>query len=97
MAALFASGRIVDAILVLVVLETGVLLLCRRTDLLATLLAGLALMAAVRLAIAGADWRWLALALLAALVAHAFDLARRWRPAAAQGARKSGIVSGPSQ
>lgn len=79
MAGLFASGRIVDAILLLTVLEGAGLLILRRPDLLATLLAGLALLAALRLALGGADWRWLALALLAALIAHLFDLARRWR------------------
>jgi hypothetical protein len=80
MAALFANGRIVDAILLLTVAETLALLLWRgRTDLLATLLAGLALLAALRLALAGAAWPWLALALLAALAAHLADLARRWR------------------
>lgn len=79
MAGLFASGRIVDAILLLTVLEGVGLLILRRADLLATLLAGLALLAALRVALAGADWRWLALALLAALIAHLFDLARRWR------------------
>jgi hypothetical protein len=76
---LFASGRIVDAVLALTVLE-GLLLLWRgRADLMATLLAGLALLAALRLALAGAAWPWLALALLAALAAHLADLARRWR------------------
>ncbi len=79
MADLFASGRIVDAILLLTALEAGALLLLRRRDLLATLLAGAALLAALRLALAGAEWTWVALALLAALIAHLFDLARRWR------------------
>lgn len=80
MAALFASGRILDMILALTVLEAGALLVWRRrTDLLGTLLAGVALLTAVRLAQAGAAWPWLALALLAALLAHLGDLAARWR------------------
>jgi hypothetical protein len=76
---LFASGRIVDAILLLTAAEAVVLLRRGRTDLLATLLAGVALLAALRLALAGAAWPWLALALLASLAAHLADLARRWR------------------
>jgi len=79
MAALFASGRIIDAILLLTVLEAGFLLWRRRADLLVTLLSGLGVMVALRLALAGADWRWLALALLASLAAHVADLKQRWR------------------
>jgi hypothetical protein len=79
MAALFASGRIIDAILLLTVLEAGFLLWRRRADLVLTLLSGLGVMVALRLALAGADWRWLALALLASLAAHVADLKRRWR------------------
>jgi hypothetical protein len=80
LADLFATGRIVDGILALTVLEGCFLVLWRRrTDLLITLLAGLGLLAALRLALAGAAWPWLALALLAALAAHVADLARRWR------------------
>jgi hypothetical protein len=87
MAALFANGRIVEAILLLVLLEAAALLVWhRRTgrglppgELLPALLAGAGLLAAWRLAIAGAAWPWLGLALLAALLAHLADLARRWR------------------
>jgi hypothetical protein len=79
MAALFASGRIIDAILLLTVLEAGFLLWRRRAALVLTLLSGLGVMVALRLALAGADWRWLALALLASLAAHVADLKRRWR------------------
>lgn len=76
---LFAGGRIVDAALLLAAAEALALALARRRDLLATLLAGLCLLAAVRLALAGAPWPWLALSLLAALAAHLADMARRWR------------------
>ena len=76
---LFASGRIVDAILLLTAAEALMLLWRGRADLFATLLAGFALLAALRLALAGAAWPWLALALLVALAAHLADLARRWR------------------
>jgi hypothetical protein len=86
MAELFASGRIIDLILALTVAETiGLVLYHRWTkrgpaprDVLGTLLAGMFLMLAVRGAIAGEWWGWLALYLLAALVAHLIDLTRRW-------------------
>lgn len=80
MAALFANGLIVDAILALTVLEGLLLLLWRRrTDLLGSSLAGVGILAAWRLALAGAAWPWLSLALLGALAAHVWDVAQRWR------------------
>jgi hypothetical protein len=86
MAELFASGRIVDLILALTLLE-GIALAFyhRRTgrgptsgSIVGTLLPGLFLMLTVRGAIVGEEWIWLALYLLAALIAHLMDLARRW-------------------
>jgi membrane protein implicated in regulation of membrane protease activity len=68
-----------DAILLFAILEAAILAARHRFDLLLTLLSGLALMVALRLALAGADARWLALALLAAFAAHLADLGRRWR------------------
>jgi hypothetical protein len=79
MAAWFANGRIIDVILLATALEAAFLLWRRRADLLLTLLSGLGVMLALRLALAGADWEWLGLALLAALAAHLADLRRRWR------------------
>jgi len=83
---LFLSGRIIDLILALVVLEW--LLLCgyhritgrgpRPADLLANLLAGALLLLSVRLALAQVWWGYLACVLLLALVAHLWDLLRRW-------------------
>jgi hypothetical protein len=43
------------------------------------LLSGLSLVLALRLAIDGAAWPWLALCLAAAGVAHGLDLQARWR------------------
>jgi hypothetical protein len=43
------------------------------------LLAGLFLLLALRGALAGAGWRWIALALTAACLAHVTDLGYRWR------------------
>jgi hypothetical protein len=87
MSELFASGRIVDLVLALTALE-GLLVVAyhRRTgrgvapaDFLSNLLSGICLMLAVRGALVGAWWGWIALCLLAALVAHLADLRRRWQ------------------
>lgn len=87
MSDLVASGRLVDLVLGLMVLE-GVLLAAyrRRTgrgiapaDLLVNLLAGGALLLALRAALTGAGWTSIALWLAIALLAHVADLARRWR------------------
>jgi hypothetical protein len=82
---LFASGRIIDLILLLVALEITALpwLLnrlgsaTRLADLLPNILAGAALLLAVRLSLAGSPWQWVGAALFAALLAHAWDLRRR--------------------
>ena len=87
MAALFHSGRIVDLILLLVLLEAALLAWHhRRTGrglspraLLPNLFSGAALLAAVRLALAQAPWLWVAGALSCALLAHLADLRQRWR------------------
>jgi hypothetical protein len=87
MSALFASGRIVDLILGLVVLEAALLAGWHaRTGrgippaaLAGTLGAGAGLLLALRAALVGAWWGWVAAALLAALLAHALDLLGRWR------------------
>ncbi len=86
MQALFASGHIVDLILVLVAVEAALLgVWHRRTGrgvalgaMAATLCSGAALMLAVRAALVGAWWGWVAAALLAGLVAHLVDLRGRW-------------------
>jgi hypothetical protein len=86
-AAAFASGRIVDVILALVVAEALAILLWRRltgrgpalADLAATLLSGALLMLALRSALHGSDWPTIAGFLAASLAAHLVDLGRRWR------------------
>lgn len=86
MGALFASGRVVDLILVFTVLE-GLALVAyhRRTgrgptpaDLLGNLASGVALMLALRGALVGAWWGWIGLCLAGSLLAHLADLRRRW-------------------
>lgn len=84
---LFATGRVADLILALVVLEAILLVAYRRRtgrgvatwDLLPNLLAGGCLLLALRGALTGAGWAWIAACLAAALLAHLADLSRRWR------------------
>jgi hypothetical protein len=84
---LFASGRIVDLILVMVAIEAFVLLTYRlRTGLgvsaarlLTNLLAGVFLLLALRSALIGSYWVWTSAWLGAGLFAHIADLAQRWR------------------
>jgi hypothetical protein len=73
------AAWLVDAVLVLTLLEAAVLLWRGRLDLVLTLLAGFFLVVALRLTMGGAEWPVLALVLLAAGVAHGTDLVRRWR------------------
>jgi hypothetical protein len=85
--ALFASGHIVDAILVMVALEAAVLLvLHRRTGrgltpgaMLSTLASGVFLMLALRCALTGAWWGFTGAAMGAGGIAHVVDLRRRWK------------------
>jgi hypothetical protein len=87
MRALFASGHIIDLILVLVVLEAAALAIWHgRTGrgialgaMAANLCSGAALLLAVRAALVGAWWGLVALPLLAGLLAHLLDLRSRWR------------------
>jgi hypothetical protein len=87
MAALFASGHIVDLILLVVAVEAaGAFIWHRRTgrglapgDTLLLLLPGVCLLAALRGALVGAWFGWIAAWLLAAFAAHLLDLKRRWR------------------
>lgn len=84
---LFTTGRIVDLILVAVALEAAALLILHRRSgrgpgpaaLLPNLLAGAALLLALRLSMTGAPWPWLAMSLAGALLAHLADIGMRWR------------------
>ena len=87
MAELFASGRLVDLILVLVVVEAAALVLYWRRfaagvspfDLLPNLCAGAFLLLAMRAALTGGGWMAASGCLAAAGLAHLADLYRRWR------------------
>ncbi len=81
---LVQSGRAVDGVLLFVAAEAVLLLLLARKrlrplDVAGQLAAGAALLGALRCALTGADPRWTAAFLAAALPAHLFDLIRRWR------------------
>jgi hypothetical protein len=87
MAELFSSGRIVDLVLGFMAIEALILANYRRRtgrgirtiDLLASLAAGACMLLALRAALTGQSWIWVAAALSASLIAHLFDLSRRWK------------------
>jgi hypothetical protein len=84
---LIASGRIVDLIVGLMLLEAIVLVGYHAAkgrgiapvDLVVNLLAGVALLLALRAALTGAGWRTIAGILAAAGLLHVLDLSRRWK------------------
>jgi hypothetical protein len=84
---LFRTGRIVDAILILVIAEALLLMLVwqrtgqgvRPSALVANLASGASLLLATRLAIADASWMLIALCLTLSFAAHVADLAGRWQ------------------
>jgi hypothetical protein len=90
MAELFASGTLVDGILLLVVGEVVALSLLWRwrrrgiapADLVPNVLAGGFLLLTVRLALGDAGWMMCSASLAAAGIAHLVDLYRRWRHSA---------------
>jgi len=92
MADLVQSGRLVDAILVLVALEALIFAVLYRfvpaaprlsrphmAVLWPTLLSGALLMLAVRLALTDAPWIWVAGVLAASGLSHVVDIALRFR------------------
>jgi hypothetical protein len=87
LSALVSSGRAVDLVVALMVLEFGALAIYHRATgrgvapakLAANMLAGLALLLALRAALTGMPAYWVALFLVASLGAHLVDLALRWR------------------
>ena len=87
MSDLLASGRLVDLILLIVVIEAAVLIAYWRItrkgiaprDLLPNLIAGAFLLLALRLTIADAGWMAICGCLAASGVANVIDVMRRWR------------------
>ncbi|MCG8445307.1 MAG: hypothetical protein MI753_06250 [Hyphomicrobiales bacterium] len=84
---LIATGRFVDLVLILIVLEGIALLLIRRyrgkgpklVDIAPTLVAGAFLFLALRFALTDSDPMVIAACLTGALLSHIADLARRFR------------------
>lgn len=87
MSAFFTSGRAIDVVLAVLAIE--LLVLQRRyrrhrrglspLDLVGQMLPGGLLLLALRCALTGADYRWIAALLCASFPAHLFDLVRRSR------------------
>lgn len=84
MSAFFSSGHVVDLIVIVMALEFIWLLRGKRVrtwprvlDLALGFLPGICLLLALRAALVGADWPWVALALTASFPAHLLDLHRR--------------------
>ncbi len=80
--ALILGGGIADLMVGLIVLEALALALRRPAALrqaLPSLCAGACLALALRCALTGAPWPWLALCVAAAGTAHLLDVVRRWR------------------
>ena len=78
----FASGRAVDVVLAVVAVELIALLLLRRdrfAGLALAILPGVCLLLAVRAALTGAGWGWVALFLAASFPLHLLDVGRRLR------------------
>jgi hypothetical protein len=83
---LFAGGRIVDLVLAIMLVEAVALAAYHRRTrrglapaaVVLNLAAGAALLLALRGALVGAGWGWIALALAGALAAHLADLRQRW-------------------
>ena len=76
---LFASGHAVDIVLAVLAIEYIVLVTVARwrpLDALLRLIPGALMLVALRSALTGEAWRWIALPLLLSFPVHAADLAR---------------------
>jgi len=78
------SGQAIDLVLLVIALEFAALLVLRRKswrraalDLFLALMPGVLLLVALRLALAGSGWEWIALAVAASFPFHIADLVRR--------------------
>ena len=78
------SGQAIDLVLLVIALEfVGLLMLRRKSwrragpDLFLALMPGVLLLVALRLALTGAGWEWIALAVASSFPFHIADLVRR--------------------
>jgi multisubunit Na+/H+ antiporter MnhE subunit len=79
---LFATGHAVDVVLAVIVVELGWLVgraRWRMTEAVLCLGPGVLMLLALRAALTGQDWRWIALLLLASFPLNLADLALRTR------------------
>ncbi len=76
---LFASGHAVDIVLAVMLVEAAVLIARRgaAATIVLAFLPGALILLAVRAALTGTGWPWVALALAASFPAHLADLHRR--------------------
>lgn len=89
--AFFIGGKIADLVLAVMVVEVLVLVgLSRRpqsglsaTSIVSAILPGFCLVLALRAAFVSAQWFWIALALVGALITHLIDMRLRFRARAA--------------
>ena len=87
LALFFSSGRVVDAIIAITIVEgVGLAIYHRMTgngvapqEYLLNMIAGLCLMLALRFALVGSTWVAIAICLTASGMLHVLDLSRRWR------------------
>jgi hypothetical protein len=79
MTALFASGHAVDIVLAVILAEAVLLVVQRRpiAGVALALLPGALMLLAVRAALTGMNWPWIAAALALSFPAHLLDLRRR--------------------
>lgn len=79
---LFASGHAVDIVLLVIAAELGWLVFRERwhpVDAVLRLCPGALMLVALRVALTGQDWRWIALPLIASFPVHIADLVRSAR------------------
>ena len=87
LAQFFSSGRAVDLAIAITVMEGVVLAFYHRVtgrgvapkQYVLNVMSGLCLMLALRLAMTGSAWLWVALSLSMSGVIHAVDMASRWQ------------------
>ena len=87
----FIDGRIADLVLAVMVVEAVLLVaLSRRSassisavSIMSALFPGFFLVLALRAAFVHADWFWIALALIGALITHLIDMRMRFQPRSA--------------
>ena len=84
---LILSGRIIDIVLVVLLLELVAVTILYKTrnkgippyPLMVNIGAGGSLALAIKASVTGAGWQWIAVWLITSLVFHVLDLSQRWQ------------------